>query len=386
MRVSVNGAIGDIPATEWNGLAADENPFLRHEFLAAAEESGSVSAASGWTPRHLTCRQEGRLLAAMPLYEKTHSWGEFVFDWAWAHAYERAGLPYYPKLVSAIPFTPAPGRRVLYAGDAGHPAAAAVLAAAIELARDGGCSSLHVLFPLQEELEQLQSAGLRLRKDCQFHWHNRDYGDFDDFLATFSSAKRKKARRDRRRVAEAGIRFRRLSGRDIEPDLWQTVYGLISTTFMRRGSLPYFNLDFFVRIASTMPDNVLVVLAQRRGRTIAAAVFFDSDTVLYGRYWGSDGQYDALHFETCYYQGIDYCIQTGRQTFEPGTQGEHKISRGFVPVPTWSAHWLAQPAFFSVIGDYLDEERRHVERYMRSVDAHSPYRHDDPQASKEDGG
>jgi uncharacterized protein len=385
MQVTVNGAIGDIAASEWNALTADDCPFLRHEFLAAAEQSGSVSAASGWTPRHLTCRENGHLLAAMPLYEKSHSWGEFVFDWAWARAYEQAGLAYYPKLVSAVPFTPAPGRRVLHAGNAGRDATAVLLSAAIELARDSGCSSLHVLFPLQDELQRLEDAGLRLRKDCQFHWHNRSYGDFDGFLATFSSAKRKKARRDRRRVAEAGIRFRRLSGREIEPDLWQAVYGLISTTFLRRGSLPYFNLDFFTRVAAAMPDNVLVILAEQHGRMIAAAVFFESQSVLYGRYWGCDGHYDALHFETCYYQGIDYCIQTGKQTFEPGTQGEHKISRGFVPVPTWSAHWLVQPEFFSAIADYLHQERRHVERYMRAVDAHSPYRGEGPPAPKEGG-
>jgi predicted N-acyltransferase len=384
MQVSVNDAIRDVAATEWNALGDDDCPFLRHEFLAAAEESGSVSAASGWRPRHLTVRQDGRLLGAMPLYEKSHSWGEFVFDWAWARAYEQAGLSYYPKLVSAVPFTPAPGRRVLTDRESGREAAAALLSAAIDLARDGSCSSLHVLFPDQDELTRLEDAGLQLRKDCQFHWHNRDYADFDEFLATFSSAKRKKAKRDRRRVAEAGIRFRRLSGREIDADLWQTVYGLISTTFMRRGSLPYFNLDFFLRVAAAMPDNVLVVLAERRGRMIAAAVFFESDTVLYGRYWGSDGDYDALHFETCYYQGIDYCIDTGKRIFEPGTQGEHKISRGFVPVPTWSAHWLAHPEFFSAIADYLDEERRYVERYMQAVDAHSPYRRDAPPAPQED--
>jgi len=384
MQVSVNAAIGDIDAAEWNGLGDDDCPFLCHEFLAAAEDSGSVSAASGWTPRHLTCRQDGRLIGAMPLYEKSHSWGEFVFDWAWARAYEQAGLSYYPKLVSAVPFTPAPGRRVLTAGGSDRAAAGALLSASIELARDSDCSSLHVLFPRQDELDRLHDAGLRLRKDCQFHWHNRDYGDFDDFLATFSSAKRKKARRDRRRVAEAGIRFRRLSGREVEADLWQAVYRLISMTFMRRGSLPYFNLEFFIRVATAMPDNVLVVLAERHGQLIAAAVFFESDSVLYGRYWGSDGDYDALHFETCYYQGIDYCIRKGKRIFEPGTQGEHKISRGFVPVPTWSAHWLVHPEFFSAIADYLDTERRHVDRYMLAVDAHSPYRNDLPPASEED--
>ena len=361
MKVTVNAAITDLDAADWNRLAGTGNPFLRHEFLAAAEQSGSVAAGTGWRPRHLSISDGGMLRAAMPLYEKDHSWGEFVFDWSWARAYEQAGFPYYPKLVSALPFTPAAGRRLLL-DEAGDPeAAGALLRAAVDLAGERGCSSLHVLFPDAGELPALRDAGLRIRKDCQFHWHNRDYRDFEDFLAAFSSAKRKKARRDRRRVREAGIRFRRLRGADLDDGDWEWIYPLISMTFMRRGSLP---------------DNILVIRAELRDQPVAVAVFFESETTLYGRYWGSDGYYDALHFETCYYQGIDFCIDAGKQVFEPGTQGEHKISRGFVPEATWSAHWLKHPQFFSAIGRYLDEERRHVDRYMAAVDAHSPYRHE----------
>jgi hypothetical protein len=374
MQATVHDAIADIPAAEWNTLAGLDYPFLRHEFLCAAEAGGCVSAASGWTPRHITIRDGGALRAAMPLYEKTHSWGEFVFDWAWANAYHQAGVPYYPKLVSAVPFTPAPSRKLLLADSGDRDSATALIHSAIALAKDAACSSLHILFPLEEELSVLRDAGLRIRKDCQFHWHNRNYTDFDEFLSTFNAAKRKKAKRDRRHVAEAGIRFRRLHGNDIDDVTWQFVYRMISITFMRRGSSPYFDLDFFRRIGEQLPESVLVILAEQHDEPVAAAVFFESDRALYGRYWGSSVEYNALHFETCYYQGIEYCIDTGKSVFEPGTQGEHKISRGFVPVSAWSAHWLAEPNFFAAIGDYLDEETRHVERYMHAVDAHSPYR------------
>ena len=380
MLVTVNGAIDEIAADEWNSLVDSDCPFLRHEFLLAAEHSGSVSPETGWIPRHLTCYDDSKKLrAALVLYEKSHSWGEFVFDWAWANAYEQAGFDYYPKLVSAVPFTPAPGKRLLLRDSDDSDAAVGLLGAAIKLADETDCSSLHVLFPDAAELPLLKKAGLHVRKDCQFHWHNRGYGHFDDFLGTFSSAKRKKTRRDRRRVTEADITFRRLKGHELDDETWNIVFQLISVTFMRRGSLPYFNRSFFTQISQTMPDNILVVLAEKDGQAVAASVFFESNDVLYGRYWGSNGHYDALHFEACYYQGIEYCIDTGKQVFEPGTQGEHKISRGFVPTPTWSAHWLKQPEFYSAIGNYLNEERRHVERYMEAVDAHSPYRKDESQ-------
>jgi predicted N-acyltransferase len=375
-RVTVTGSIADLDANQWNGLSGCDHPCLHHEFLHAAEASSSVAAASGWQPRHLVLYDADGLRAAMPLYQKENSWGEFVFDWAWARAYEQAGFDYYPKLVSALPFTPATGRRLLLRDPADNAAARLLVDAAVELARKSDCSSFHVLFPAETELPVLEDAGLRIRKDCQFHWRNRGYANFDEFLAAFTSAKRKKARRERRRVSEAGITFRHLRGDEIGEALWSTLYGLISMTFMRRGSLPYFNLDFFLRISATMPGRLLAIVAEDGGKAIATAIFFESDTVLYGRYWGADGDYDALHFETCYYQGIEHCIATGKQLFEPGTQGEHKISRGFVPAPVWSAHWLAHPEFFSAIGAYLREERRHVDQYIESISARSPYRDD----------
>jgi predicted N-acyltransferase len=374
MKVTVNDSMSAISRHDWNRLAGDEYPFLRHEFLQLAEQTGCVAPQHGWSPRHLTVSDGSTLRAAMPLYEKSHSWGEFVFDWAWANAYDQAGLDYYPKLVSAVPFTPAPSTRLLLSDPDDEEAAAALVQAGITLAADTDCSSLHILFPAATDLPHLTNAGLLLRKDCQFHWHNNNYSSFDEFLGTFTSVKRKKARRDRRRVQENGIQFRRIQGADIDDETWSVVYSLISRTFMLRGSMPYYSEAFFRGLSEQVPEGILIILAEVDSNPVAAAVFFESDTHLYGRYWGSDGHYDALHFETCYYQGIDYCIESGKQIFEPGTQGEHKISRGFSPVSTFSAHWLAHPQFSSAIENYLDEEGKHVDRYIDAVDSHTPYK------------
>lgn len=374
MRLTVHDSIGDIDPDQWNRIAGDAYPFLQHDFLRIAEDSGCVSPETGWTPRHLTLSDERGVAAGLLLYEKTHSWGEFVFDWAWANAYHRAGLPYYPKLVSATPFTPATCPRLLLRDDVSPSLAGDLATAAVEYARDGRFSSLHILFPTAAELPVLKAAGLEQRRDCQFHWHNQDYADFDAFLASFNSRKRKKARRDRRHVAESGITFRHLRGGDIGRETWETIYQLINVTFLLRGSSHYFSADFFMQIGESLPDSILVVLAEQDGRAVAAAVFFEGRDTLYGRYWGSLGDYNALHFETCYYQGIEHCIREGLSTFEPGTQGEHKISRGFLPTETHSAHWLAHPEFFAAIREYLELEGQDVERYMRAVDEYSPFR------------
>jgi len=372
MQAEIATRISDFSVREWNRLAGDRFPFLRHEFLHAAESCGSVTTETGWIPRHLGLRDtSGVLQAAMPLYEKSHSWGEFVFDWSWAQAYEQAGLDYYPKLVSSVPFTPAPSSRLLVSDDVYIPE---LIDAARKLAEEEGHSSLHVLFPEERELKHLQAGGFQLRKDCQFHWHNRGYDSFNDFLATFSSAKRKKARRDRRRAHEQDITFRRLKGHETDAAIWSDIYELISMTFLRRGSMPYFSYDFFLEVSKRLPDNILVVLAEKDRVPVAAAVFYDSGHSLYGRYWGAEARFNALHFETCYYQGIDYCIEHKRQQFEPGTQGEHKISRGFVPITTWSAHWLAHPEFFSAVERYLQAEARQIDYYIDAVKTHSPYK------------
>jgi uncharacterized protein len=374
MHVDHVTALASIPAREWNALLPDGNPFLRHEFLSALEAHRCVSRGSGWIPQHLTLRDDaGELVAAMPLYRKQHSWGEFVFDWSWANAYGRLGLQYYPKLVAAIPFTPAPGCRLLARDTHTRDA---VVEALLAHTREHRLSSAHVLFPLESELGVLQQAGFLLRKDCQFHWRNRGYGTFDDFMSTFRADKRKKALRERRRVAEAGIQMEVLPGADITRELWRTVFAFSERTFATHGHEHYLNDDFLYGVARAMPENLLVVLAKLHGTPIAAAVFFRSHDTLYGRYWGSAGDYHSLHFETCYYQGIEYCIREGLQHFEPGTQGEHKIARGFEPTSTWSAHWLADTRIRQALQSHLRQETAAVDEYMIAAREHLPFHRD----------
>ena len=376
MRTETLTSIDSVTASEWNSLTGTDQPFVRHEFLAALEHSGAVGPGTGWLPCHVIARDAaGRLQGAMPLYSKTDSWGEFVFDFAWADAYRRAGLNYYPKLVAAVPYTPVTGPRLLTHGASDSAqAGAALLAGARELAAERQASSVHLLFPPAAETPALKAQGLLLRKDCQFHWHNAGYASFDEFLDTFTAAKRKKVKRERRRVQEAGLSFRVLTGGDIDPDRWQQIMPLYASSFWRRGREPYLNGDFFLEVARTLPEQLVVVLAEFAGEAIAVAVCFRSADTFYGRYWGSAGRYHSLHFETCYYQGIDYCIAHGLAHFEPGTQGEHKISRGFVPAETWSAHWLSHPQFAAAVDDYLERERNHIDDYMAAVREHAPYR------------
>jgi predicted N-acyltransferase len=377
MRTRVSESIQTILPEDWNGLLSDNNPFLRHEFLSALEESGCVSKDTGWLPCPILCESDsGELLGALPLYLKNNSQGEFVFDFAWASAYQQAGLSYYPKLVAAVPFTPATGPRLLVSPDVTEPDTVrnALLAAAIELAGANNASSLHVLFPRENETALLQEQGLLLRKDCQFHWHNQNYPDFDAFLGTFTSSKRKKTRRERRRIRESGIHFEVRNGNELNADDWERIMPLYNTTFLRRGRVPYLNQDFFELVAKNMPTSFVVFMGFKDADLVATAICFRSDNTLYGRYWGASQFIDSLHFETCYYQGIDYCIKHGLQYFEPGTQGEHKISRGFVPTQTWSAHWLAQPQFAAAIDEYLDRERAHIDEYIDTVWEHVPYR------------
>lgn len=375
MRTRVVQSISEINPDAWNGLLNDRNPFVRHEFLRALEESGCASADTGWHPCHVLCEaDDGHLLGAMPLYLKTNPYGEFVFDFAWAGAYERSGLHYYPKLVAAVPFTPATGPRLLCPTESNPIIPGLLLQEARELAARCDASSLHILFPDRQDRERAQQAEMLLRKDCQFHWHNQGYASFDDFLNTFTASKRKKARRERRRVSEAGIVFHSLMGEEIDDHVWEAIMPLYTGTFLRRGREPYLNSDFFQRIARAMPDSLVVFAGYHQHDMVGVAICFRSDTHLYGRYWGANGFIDSLHFETCYYQGIDYCIQNKLKVFEPGTQGEHKISRGFVPTETWSAHWLSHPRFFAAIDEYLNNERQHVDRYMNFLGEHVPYK------------
>jgi uncharacterized protein len=367
--------VADIDAAGWNALAGTTEPFVRHEFLLALEQSGCASPRTGWSPRHLVLEDSRRhLIAAMPLYVKSHSRGEFVFDFSWANAYAQHGINYYPKLLSAIPFTPVRGSRLLVSETADKRAASdALIQAAADYARSEQLSSWHVLFPSNENLAGLKRAGLIERRDCQFHWFNQGYDSFDAFLATFTAEKRKKAKRERRRVAEAGIVFDTRLGGDMDAASWRTVYEFYADTFYRHGHEPYLNLDFFERICAAMPSQIMLKIARQGATPIAVAIFFVGADALFGRYWGAGGNYHSLHFETCYYQGIEYCIEHRLQRFEPGTQGEHKVPRGFVPTLMSSAHDIVDPRFAAAIRDFASREAGGVDRYAASVSEHVPY-------------
>jgi len=375
IRARFLASIAAIEAQRWNALAGDGQPFLRHEFLLALEESRCAVARTGWTARHLVLEDaQGVALGLMPLYAKTHSRGEFVFDFSWANAYAQHGLDYYPKLLTAIPFTPVRGARLLVAPGADRERIEALMIRAVsEHAREQNLSSWHVLFPSEVESASLRAAGLIERRDCQFHWFNNNYDSFDAFLATFTAEKRKKAKRERRRVAEAGIDFETRLGGEIDAPLWDTLYAFYADTFYRHGHDPYLSLDFFKRIGRCLPERLMLKIARLAGEPIAVAIFFIGADALYGRYWGAGGNYHSLHFETCYYQGIEYCIERGLQRFEPGTQGEHKVPRGFVPTITTSAHYIADARFAAAIRDFAVREARGVDQYAASVNEHVPY-------------
>jgi len=380
LRLDLQPAIEAIEAAAWNELAGD-SPFLRHEFLSALEESGCVGEGTAWQPCYVTARDKRGLAGALPLFIKYDSHGEFVFDWGWADAYERAGRNYYPKLVAAVPFTPATGRRLLLRDERDTETAALLIGGARSAAFEIGASSLHVLFPTEPEVKVLERAGFVVRKACQFQWANDGYASFDDFLRRFSADKRKKAKRERRRVAEAGIVFEHLRGDEPSRSDWDSIIEFYSRTFRQRGRAPYLNREFFEAVAAKMPSNLMIVLARRQGEPIAAAICFRSSTTLYGRYWGCGTEFHSLHFETCYYQGIEYCIREGLRRFEPGTQGEHKVARGFVPQPTWSCHWLRDEEFHRAVGLFVQREARHVDAYMDEVGEHVPYRQAAPGAA-----
>jgi len=374
--LTTHSAIDELPTADWNRLVDADSPFLRHEFLAAQERHHCLGEQLGWLPRHLALRDEtGTLVAAAPCYLKFNSYGEFVFDWAWADAYQRAGLDYYPKLLVASPYTPATGMRIL-TGDSPRRGdyAKALIRGATEAAGTLGVSSMHWLFTTEEETDWLERAGLMRRMGCQFHWHNQGYGSFDDLLGTMTAEKRKKIRRERRRVQEANIVFRLLNGGEVTDAEWALFHALYESTFDKRGGIPTLSLGFFREISRTMGDNLLLVLAYHDGELVAAAFDLLGSKTLYGRHWGCCAEFHSLHFEACYYQGLDYCIANGLKRFEPGAQGEHKISRGFLPTPTWSAHWIADEQFRSAIGRFLELEREGMQDYLIEMQARSPFK------------
>ncbi len=377
MKLLVHESLEDIPGGQWNALNRDGNPFLRHEFLAALEHNECVGPRYGWWPRHLTAWDGERLIAAAPLYHKDNSYGEFVFDFAWANAYQQHGARYYPKLVSAVPYTPATGRRLLLAEGVDQcKLLSALVDRAVALTAELRASSLHWLFVTAEENEQLQELGLMERLGCQYHWNNRGYADFEAFLSALSSKRRKNIRRERRLVREAGIQLELLHGPEVTDEQWRLFSRFYAKTFEERHSLPTLNEGFFKEVARTMGRQVILVLAHDADECVAAAMLFRGGDALYGRHWGCLRDYDSLHFEVCYYQGIEYCIREGLRRFEPGAQGEHKIWRGFLPALTYSRHWIAHPGFRAAIGNFLLREKPAVLDYVQSLGASSPYRSD----------
>ena len=375
MRVSVHKSIDELNAREWNALGGDRNPFLRHEFFAALEHTGCIGIQTGWDPCYFTLRDSQGLAAAVPAFRKAHSYGEFVFDFAWAQAYSRFGSRYYPKLTVAVPFTPATGPRLLVRADLDRSTVARRLLADIEAYTSShGLSSVHALFLDGSAHLACQQAGWLIRRDCQFHWTNHGYATFDAYLQTFTADKRKKAKRERRRVAEAGIVFETRVGAQLDERTLDCVYAFHRDTFLRHGHEPYLTRAFFSEAARTMGESLMVKLAMHGGKPVAAAIFFWSKEALFGRYWGAAADYNSLHFEACYHQGIEFCIEHQVARFEPGTQGEHKVSRGFEPTLTWSAHFIANRRFRAAIEDYLEREGASIDAYAEEVQAHVPYK------------
>jgi len=400
LSIEVRDTLADIDQQEWNALCSDGNPFLRYEFLYSLECTNCLGQHNGWFPRYFLLwdeQSEKKLVGAMPAYLKTNSYGEFVFDWAWAEAYERNNMPYYPKLVCSIPFTPATGQRILV--DASLPLSQTrmMLAnAARQFCHSENYSGVHWLFVTEPECETLcnldkntvgnstdtNNPHILERNDCQYHWQNNDYQSFDDFLAQCTAKRRKTIKRERRHVTDSSLKLDKRMGDTLNDAEWNYVHQLYQSTFDRKWGNPSLTLEFFKRIGAVFGGNVLIVLVyddteNEPDRPIACSVMFVGESVLYGRYWGCRAQHNSLHFEACYYQGIEFCIENGLQTFEPGAQGEHKITRGFVPTMTRSAHYIAHPDFRNAIAAFLKEERPHVKQRCAELTDLLPFKHDD---------
>jgi predicted N-acyltransferase len=380
----------EVDASAWNTLLFSQpqaTPFMRHEYLHALHASACATPDTGWTPKFFLLERQGALRAACVLYLKTHSHGEYVFDWAWARAYADHDLAYYPKALCAVPFTPVPGARLLTTAQADRKLLAAAL---LDYCQREQLSGLHSLFASDDDLAAFEASGLLLRHTVQFHWHNTTpgYGGFDDFLAQLTADKRKKIRQERRKVADAGVCFRVSEGRQISQRDWEFFYTCYERTYLEHGNAPYLNRDFFARMASTMPEDWLLFVAERNGQPIAASLIAlntscasapnaaVAERVAYGRYWGALERVDCLHFEACYYQPLQWCIANGYQRFEGGAQGEHKLARALLPVTTTSAHWLAHPQFLAAVDRYLNAERAGVKDYLAALQQHSPFKPD----------
>ena len=378
----VHASVHAVPAATWDALLAlhpEASPFMRHAYLAAMEDSTSASPATGWTPACIVLERAGVVEAAAMVYSKDHSYGEYVFDWAWANAYQQHGLPYYPKATLAVPFTPVPGARLL-ARDT--PARQALLAAVLDWCAGRELSSLHLLFVSPTDAQACQDSGLMLRQTVQFHWTNTPapYPDFEAFLASLAQEKRKKIRQERRKVAEAGVQFRWVRGPDISDADWDFFYRCYERTYLEHGNAPYLSRRFFTAMQAAMPENWLLFVAERAGKPMASSLIALSSEgsgqpkVAYGRYWGALERVDCLHFEACYYQPLHWCIAHGYTRFEGGAQGEHKMARALLPVPTTSAHWLAHPAFSDAVARFLEREGQGVDQYLDHLRERSPFK------------
>ena len=374
LTLEITGSIQEVDASSWNALVGDM-PLLSHAFLSALEVSGSVGKGSGWQPYPMLVHDAGQLVGAMPLYVKSHSYGEYVFDWAWAEAYQRSGLNYYPKLLSAIPFTPITSQRLVTKSDLNASQIQALMIEALsETMHKHQLSSAHVIFPDEDSAAALQQAGWMQRHGVQFRWQNENFSDFDDFLSLLSHDKRKKIRQERNKVAAAGVVCKRIKGADISREQWDFFYQCYQNTYVEHRSSPYLTPAFFHQIGQTMPQNILLVVAYVDGTPIASALNIYHQTTLYGRYWGALQYVPNLHFELCYYQAQEFCIAEKIQYFEGGAQGEHKLARGFKPRPTCSFHKIAHTDFAAAIQDFVTKESQGIAAYTSELEERAPFK------------
>lgn len=378
MHIVVHDSINEINSTLWNRLLSDNNPFMRHEFLHGLEQCQCVCESTGWQAAHIGVYADiskTDLIGAMPCYIKGHSYGEYIFDWAWADAHHRHGLEYYPKLSNAIPFTPATGERWLLAqNDDTKEVSNAIIQTALDIVEERSLSSFHSLFLTESQYQQLGDADFSQRLSTQFHWRNQDYKTFDDFLNKMSSKKRKNIKRERRRVLEADIEYRWLSGDALNDSAVEIMYQFYKRTIHYYGAQSYLNKAFFNYIAESFSEQTLFLFAYHGEQAIAGGLYFKSNDTLYGRYWGALNNFHSVHFETCYYQPIEWCINNGFQRFEAGAQGEHKLARGLEPTTTYSAHWIRHPEFRNAIDDFVKREQTGVTQYTEAMQSHTPFR------------
>ena len=376
LSIKVIESLKNIDKEQWNTLAGDRFPFARYEFLLALENHHAVGEKFGWLPHFFLAYDDNKLVGALPAYIKFNSYGEFVFDWAWADAYHRNNIPYYPKLVTSIPYTPATGPRFLIQDNQHYQAIAdALIKAVLTFAKESQLSSYHCLFTEDRDTTFFkQHPDFMMRLGCQFHWRNNNYESFEHYLEQLTSKKRKQVKRERRLVNEQEIEFEILNGHTATEDHWDTYHQFYENTFERKSGIPTLSNSFFKEIAQTMPGNIVLVMAKHQGKYVASAFNLRGSDALYGRHWGCNENFDNLHFEACYYQGLDYCIQHGLKLFEPGAQGEHKIARGFMPTKTWSAHWIADPKFKDAISNFLNHETQGMLHYIDELNQHSPFK------------